>query len=489
VTYLPSRGQSRYQSLVRLPGFLAALAIISLGSAVKPSSARADGAFPDAQAVLLPRDRPDEIILATNFGLVFTHDDGATWTYACESAQNLNGFRYVMGPPASATSGALSGDRIYAVSMPAPGLPVSDDDGCSWSLPGGDLADPSNPAQGADVFPDPSNAARVFALAVPQEPAGAPEGVYRSLDGGATYQGPLYMPPDDLVDEMSQSPTLTGVEVSASSSGVVYATGYTRSGDHPYLASSTDGGDSWTTVALEGQLGPCKPYLAAVDPTDARTIVLRLISIDNTANPFEALAVTHDGGQTWTTPLQLPRGSLQGFVRRQDGSLAAIGVMASTDGTVPTSYLFRSTDAGKSFSMQSLPYHGKGLAERNGTLFMATDNTKDLVALVSSQDGESWKPRLRFDQISAIRECVQATCRGSCSQLGGLIFPTQVCDATDKPVPPKGSSGAWACPGRCDGWPAGWQRIIVLAFAVLAFVVLSFAARRRRRGGKARRSG
>lgn len=451
---------------------------------VGTSGARADGAFPDAQAVLLPRDRPDEIILATNFGLVFTHDDGATWAYTCESPQDLNGFRYVMGPPSSATAGALSGDRIYAVSMPSPGLPVSADDGCSWSLPGGSVSDPSNPAQGADVFPDPSNAARVFALAVPQDPAGAPEGIYRSLDGGSTYQGPLYMPPDDLVGGVSQRPTLTGVEVSASSSGVVYATGYTRSGDHPHLAISTDGGDSWTDTALEGQLGPCKPYLAGVDPTDARTIVLRLISADNTANPFEALAVTHDGGQTWTTPLQLPGGSLQGFVRRQDGSLVAIGTMAAKDDTVPGSYLFRSADAGKSFSMESLPYHGKGLAERDGTLFMATDNTKDLVALVSSDDGESWKPRLRFDQISAIRSCVQATCRASCNQLGGLIFPAPVCDAMEKPLPPKGSDGCScaATPGR-DVPTAAWGAIIALAFVVVAF------ATGRRRRGNPRRSG
>ena len=439
-----------------------------------PRGARADGAFPDAQAVLLPRDRPQEIILATNFGLVFTQDGAATWAYSCESDQTLNGFRYVMGPPSSMSSAAaVSGDRIYGVAMPAPGLPVSADDGCSWTLAGGALTDPGNPAQASDVFPDPANTARVFALAVPQDPAGASESVYRSMDGGLTYEGPLYTPPDD-----GQRPTMTGVEVSASSHGTVYATWYDRVGDSAHLARSTDGGDSWSDTALGGQLGPCKPYLAGVDPTDPQTVVLRLISADNAERAFEALVTTHDGGQTWITSLELDGGSLQGFVRRRDGSLVAIGTMQPTDNTVPTSYLFRSTDGGQTFSTEALAYHAKGLAERDGTLFMATDNFKDLVALVSSNDGRSWKSLLRFDQISAIKSCVYATCRASCDLLGGLtIFPAQVCDNMQKPPTPPAKGGSGCSCTMLSPPRASWAGGVALGG-------LTLAVRRRRKRGK-----
>ena len=126
-----------------------------------------------------------------------------------------------------------------------------------------------------------------------------------------------------------------------------------------------------------------------------------------------------------------------------------------------------SADAGKSWTMDSLPYHAKGLAERNGTLFMATDNFKDLVALVSSADGKSWKSRLRFDQISAIKPCVYASCRASCDLLAGLtIFPSQVCDTMAKPAPPPSKAGGCSCTAAPAGDVPGLWAAAAFALAV-----------------------
>jgi len=63
-----------------------------------PAAARADGAFPSAQAVLVPADRPQEIILATNFGLVVSEDAGQTWSWSCEQNENALGMFYQLGP-------------------------------------------------------------------------------------------------------------------------------------------------------------------------------------------------------------------------------------------------------------------------------------------------------------------------------------------------------------------------------------------------------
>ena len=163
--------------LVLLAGSLAAWGIARCGVA----PARADGAFPSAQSVLLPRDRPNEIILATTFGLIFSEDDGATWRYSCENdlTRMTNGGQYMMGPP--------PGDRIFGTSDR--GAPVSGDGACTWTLGGGDLT----PMRPTDVFADPTDPSRAFALAVDE--SNGLESAYRSTDAGLTYSGPIFTSP------------------------------------------------------------------------------------------------------------------------------------------------------------------------------------------------------------------------------------------------------------------------------------------------------
>lgn len=453
--------------------------------------ARADGAFPDAQSVLLPRDRPHEIVLATNFGLVSSVDDGKTWTYSCESMATAGGSRYVVGPP---SSGGVSGDRLFAVSTPPPGAPFSTDDACSWAQGGGAIAAASNPTYVSDVFPDPSNPARVFLLATPQAPPDEPGSVYRSLDGGATYEGPLFTPPAESM------PAVTGVEVSASAGAIVYATWYERLDDRPHLVRSVDGGDTWKDLPLDASLGPSKPYLAAIDPDDPQVVFLRLISADGAADQHEALAVTHDGGATWTVPVTIPGGSFQALVRRQDGTVIAIGHPAQGGGALPPSTLYRSSDRGQSFAAAALGFHGKGLAERDGTLFMATDNAIDLVALVSSTDGVAWTSRLRFQDISSIKSCVYAICRDACDGVLGKapIFSPEVCSRSSDATGGRGAGGGPGTGGTGGGGsgcavdpdaPVGGLAGPCAGGKALAFAAVAYlfgSGRRRRRSSRRR---
>jgi hypothetical protein len=70
-------------------------------------------------AILLPADRPQEIILATNFGLVISHDDGQSWYWVCEQAISPYASLYQVGPAPA--------DTLYA-EAPA-GVFSSHDDG------------------------------------------------------------------------------------------------------------------------------------------------------------------------------------------------------------------------------------------------------------------------------------------------------------------------------------------------------------------------
>src|SRR5262249_25612097 len=105
----------------------AAALLIGLAALLHAAAARGNGAFPDSQSIMTPDSRPHSIRLATNFGIISSDDDGATWVWSCEQAESSNGSLYQMGPAPK--------NRIYTVS--SEGLAFSDNDSCGWSLAGG----------------------------------------------------------------------------------------------------------------------------------------------------------------------------------------------------------------------------------------------------------------------------------------------------------------------------------------------------------------
>src|SRR5436305_14459038 len=70
-----------------------------LGLMLSGRPARADGAFPASEAILLPADRPNSIGLATNFGLILSEDGGASWQWTCERPETAMGALYAVGAP------------------------------------------------------------------------------------------------------------------------------------------------------------------------------------------------------------------------------------------------------------------------------------------------------------------------------------------------------------------------------------------------------
>ena len=443
-----------------LPGaFRAPLALavflLAVCQAAFPNRAAANGAFPDSMQIFVPADRPHEIILATNFGLIISEDDGTTWYWTCEPNPDANAFLYQMGPAPS--------DRLFAV-LVANGLVYSDDLACSWSTSGGALAT----AITSDAFPDPTSASRVFAVATErgEGSASALASIYRSDDGGLTFGPALYT-----------SPTgggILGVESAFSDPATVYVSAYGTAATgggalDPILVASSDGGEHWAGADLAGSLGFNDFRIIAGDRADPRRLFLRVLRI-NDSTP-EKLAVSMDGGLTFQQPISVDD-KLTSFVRLASGTvLVGANTVAGPVG-------FRSSDGGATFQAWPNPPHLRAMAERGGELFVAAQNFIDPYAVgVSTDEGLTFKGLLSYDQVKGIKPCVQTVCRDACDLLAGLtLWSPEVCAGTPSP---KGGCG---CRAGQDG--EGDRGGVVAT--LLGAAAMLFLAGRRGRGVRPR---
>jgi hypothetical protein len=377
--------------------------------------ARADGAFPDSLGIMAPASRPHDIVLATNFGLVSSIDDGQTWTWACEQDQNSFGLQYQMGAPAL--------DRLYVLANT--GLAFSDDRACGWRLAGGTVAGSTV----TDAFPDPGNPERVLAITASTEgDAGLIFKVVESSDAGTTF-GPIRY-------TAAAGDDLTGIEISRSTPSTLYLTMISGPTYIPKLGRSIDGGASWQIHDLTAALGADvrSVRLIAVDPQNADRIFLRVGSSSG-----DGLAISEDGGVTAHTPLLFADGGIMSaFARTASGTLVAAGVV----GLDPAA--FRSTDGGQSFQPLPTPPNLRGLAARGDVIYGVADNVADGFAVgVSTDQGTSWQPLMRYEQIQAIDACVKTLCRDDCLARADMgQWPAAMCDATPVPGPVDGGSGS-----------------------------------------------
>ncbi len=370
--------------------------ILAVTVAVAARPARADGAFPDAQTILVPADRPAEILLATNFGVLASEDAGRSWIWSCEQPVNSYGRLYQMGPAPA--------HRLYAVA--GGNLIFSDDDACGWQVAGGALADQLC----EDAFVDPTDPTRVVAAGLASGAAGAVYTVFESTDGGATFARTLYTgAPGDLV---------TGLEIAASDPMTIALALSRGAAAAPTLARSSNGGASWQLVDLTPALGGGQVRIVAIDPTDDDRVWLRAIGTGG-----DALALATRGGATVAVPLSFDSGALAAFTRTAGGTLLAAGTVAGAP------VLFRSTDGGTTFVALAAPPHILALAERAGTVYAATDTASEPFAEATSTDeGTTWQPGLAFTNVAAIAPCLKGICQTDCAaRAQQKQWPAAVC--------------------------------------------------------------
>jgi hypothetical protein len=422
--------------------------------AARAMPASADGAFPDSQQILLPADRPHAILLGTNFGMLFSEDDGATFRWACEQA--------IAPLPSLFQVGAPPGDRLFAIATT--GLAVSQNGGCDWQI--AQFADGGN--HPLDVFPDPSDEKRSLATARTGGNGASGMALFVSTDGGLTYQT-LWAAPDGI--------TLTGVEISRSSPSIVYLTAIVPAGAAParlFLFESSDGGKSFLGIDETAALPGIESLrLAAIDPAMPETIYLLA-----QGPRYDALAITDDAGATIRIAQALDTRA-SAFLRRENGDLL-VGTGAAD--------LFESHDHGHTFSRWPKAPHLRALGERGDTLYLVADTFLDSDALyATTDDGATQTPIFRYSEICAPLSCatIANTCATPWAALSVAIpiAPAPACYGRDGGAQPfdLASQPPVTVPPGCSCAVGARGSSPIAGFAIALLVLLSRIGSRSRR--------
>ncbi len=351
---------------------------------------------PEAQRVLLPPDRPEQIIVATNFGLIFSDDGGESWLFSCEHGLSNYASPYLLGPEPP--------DRIFG--MTAGGLIYSDDDACTWTASGGSMAEVQPFAFAVDT----SNSKRVYAIGAPSADLRAGDSIYVSDDSGLSFSEPKYTAPPGSA--------LLTLAVAPSQPSTVYATMLSVPDNYPILIRSVDSGEHWEMVAnLLGSLGRSPFELLAVDPTDANKLYAKVLGLS-----AETLAISDNGGLSFTLSVSI-QGSLNAFIQLASGTI----LLGGTEGTEGVAY--RSLDAAQSFEPWPEAPHIHALAERDGKLYVGADNFADgYVVAVSEDEGTQLTPLMAFDEVQRVKSCVADACVEACAYYAGInLWPATVC--------------------------------------------------------------
>jgi hypothetical protein len=445
--------------------------LLTLGVLLHAPPAFSHGTFPEVRQILLPPERPQQIVLATNFGLIFSENGGETWEYSCEHGISAYAGPYLLG-------GGPSG-RILAMTAGA-GVIHSDDDACSWAAAGGALI---------DVMPwaftvDPTNSKRVYAIGAPRENLQAGDGVYVSEDGGLTFGEVVFTAP-------ARSALLT-VMVAPSRPSALLATMYSSSDGHPILLRSSDSGQHWEVAAdLVDSLGTNPVELLAIDPDDENRVYARVLEPS-----AETLAVSDDGGLSFVRSVLIP-GKLTAFLELASGTIL-VGGTNGTDG-----FGYRSRDRAQNFELWPEAPRVHALAERSGKLYVAADEFLDGYVIAESDDeGATLRPLANFGQVQAVKDCVADACAEACAYYAAIeLWPQTVCgkrsadpvsdagaggNATDEPSLPSGSGGVDESGGRSGESASGSCACDLMArrpaaawtWVLLALVAISRVTRR-----------
>ncbi|HVZ30856.1 MAG TPA: hypothetical protein VG963_00435, partial [Polyangiaceae bacterium] len=282
---------------------------VLLGLCCAAMPALANGRFPAADQILIDPSDATHWLLRATYGLLQSHDAGASWSWICEGAVGY------MGDPALTLQGdgSLLAGYFGAVSASA-------DQGCGWNT----LVLDVQHQYAIDATLDTADRTKSWLLTV-------------SVDGSRNVSLLLV---DKSAKILETLPVGTGfvpmtVEVAPSKPERMYVTGQFDNGPAIVLRSD-DRGKTWQSFDEDAYQG-LPLYIAGIDPNNPDRVYARVDDVTSSdvasSDPSAAgsttlgsdhLLVSSDGGETWETVFS-PNTDLLGFALSPDGTRIAVG--------------------------------------------------------------------------------------------------------------------------------------------------------------------
>ncbi|HMC44537.1 MAG TPA: hypothetical protein VKJ77_04345, partial [Caballeronia sp.] len=323
---------------------------------------------------------------ATDGGVWKTTDAGRVWKPVFDGQPTGSIGALAVAPSDPRTVYAGSGEGLQRPDLSTgDGMYRSNDAGATWTHLG--LRDVQ---QISRIVVDPHDAKRLFVAAL-GHPYGPNEqrGVFRSIDGGATFEKILYKNENagaiELVMDPSDAQTLYAELWSARRAPWTHGSTYTKSDLGTMLYKSTDGGASWNP--LTRGLPDQSQGLGRIGLTISRADPKRLYAAVD-APRLGGIYRSDDAGASWqrTNDEQRVWGRGDDFAGvAADPKERDVVYMANTS-------TYRSTDAGKTFTA----IKGAPGGDDYHTIWINPDNT-DIIALgvdqgatISVNGGATW---------------------------------------------------------------------------------------------------
>lgn len=413
---------------------------------VHAAPARANGRFPTANQIVFSPSDPDVVALRATYGILPSHDHGATWQYLCNDVLGL-----AFAPTDPSIALTQSGALLAGVSL---GLDVSADMGCDWSCIGGGLANQA--VIDLAVRPDMPNSAVAITGTFSTVPDSGQEvslsQVFETIDNGSTWTA-IGAPIDPAV-------IVQTIDVTKTDPNRLYVSG-TRGFGTTRTASlfmSKDKGATWTEWPLPpAMFDPTLEdsiYIGAIDPTNADKVYLRSSTVlTGGVSRLTVATFSADGTPAFTSPYTFDAGAdntggltgpMLGLALSEDGSTVYIGSVE--DG------LYRAQASDLVFQHVS-SIHVRCLATHGQELWACSDAVSGFVAGVSTDGGNTFTAKLpTVGTLTGPIACTENQTMVACGQqTNGAVcvgaFAT-LCDQVECETPDAGSGDG---DSRSDG--------------------------------------